>query len=106
MGAALRVAWSFPNLPTAEDDELGGGQLLQPHRAESVDLTRADADLRAKPKLAAIVESRRGVDHHSGGVNPVDKFSRPLVIRRDDALVMLRAVALDVIDRLVHIFHD
>src|SRR3990172_11020761 len=106
MGAALRVAWSFPNLPIAEDDELGGGQLLQPHRTESMDLARADADLRAKPELAAVVEPRRGVDHHRRGVDPVDKFSRPLVIRRDDALGMLRPVTLDMFDGVIHVAYD
>src|SRR3989304_9272054 len=106
MGAALRVAWSFPNRPIPEDDDLGGGQPLQPHRTETMDLARADADLRAKPKLAAVVEPRRGVDHHRRGVSPVDEFSRPLVIRRDDALGMLRPVTLDMFDRVIHVAYD
>src|ERR1043166_3152356 len=71
---------SFPDLPIAEDDELGRRELLETHGAKGVDFTGANTDLGAKSQFAAIIESRRGIHHHCGRVHPINEFPRSLVI--------------------------
>ena len=76
------------------------------HGTEGVDLARADADLGAQAELAAIIEARRGVDYHGRRIDPFDELARFLIIRRDNGFRMFRTVALDVMDRFVHVLHD
>ena len=45
----------------AADDVFIGRQLPHPHWPSGVQLLRADADLPAKSKLAAVAKARRGV---------------------------------------------
>ena len=45
---------SAPDLPVSVHDELGGGQVLQPHRPEGVQLGRGNADLGPQAELVAV----------------------------------------------------
>src|ERR1044071_2985310 len=93
----------FSYLTVAEYDKFGRRQFFQTHRAESVDLARADADLGAKTEFAAVVEAGRSIDHHRRRIYPLDEFPGFLVAARDDAFGVFRTVALDMLDRLVHV---
>src|SRR6185295_11984043 len=95
----------FSHLSVTKDNKLGRRQLFQPHRSEGMNLTRTDANLSAQAELAAVVEACRSVDDHRRGINPVDKFPRSLIVGRHSTLGMLRAVAFDMIDRIVHVFN-
>ena len=56
-GTSSRAARSGPGLPFALYHELPGGELVEPHRPEGVELAGGDADLGAEPELAAVVEA-------------------------------------------------
>lgn len=69
--AVAAMAWGLWRLASADvtvadDDVLGRGHLGKPHRAASVQLLSADADLRAEAELAPVGEPRGGVDQHRG----------------------------------------
>ena len=49
------------NLPASADDVFIGRELSHPHRPSGVQLLRADADLAAESKLAAVAKARRGI---------------------------------------------
>ena len=63
----------FTNLPTALHHKFSRGKLLQSHRTEGVQLSRADADFSAQTKLPPIVEACRRIDEHDGGINLTHK---------------------------------
>ena len=92
--------------PVALDDVLGGGQLAQAHRAAGVELLGADADLGAEAELLAVDEAGRGVDEHRGGVDLAGEAVGRREVAGDDGLGVTRAVAGDVVDRLVERVDD
>ena len=51
----------LPRLIIPADDVFIGRKLPHPHRSSGVQLLRADADLAAKSKLAAVAKTSRGV---------------------------------------------
>src|SRR5262249_40177885 len=53
---------TLAHLAAAVDHVLLGGELSQAHGAEGVEAGGGDADLRAQPQLAAVVEAGGGVD--------------------------------------------
>ena len=69
-----------------------------------MNLARTDANLGAESELSAIIEARRGIDHHGRRVDPVDKLSGSSIIRRNDRFGVFRAVLFDMSDRLVDVF--
>ena len=69
--AIAAMAWGLWRLASADvavadDDVLGGGHLGQAHRAASVQLLGADADLGTEAELATVGEPRGGVHQHGG----------------------------------------
>ena len=105
--AALSVVPALlPDLAVAEDDELAAGQLLEAHRAAGVELLRGDPHLGAEAVLEAVGEARRGVDDDRRGVDLGDEAQRPRVVLRDDGVGVHRAVARDVLHRLVQRVDD
>ena len=61
----------------------------------------ADADFRAQAEFAAVVETRAGVDHHRRAVDPSGELLRGRQIAGHDRVGMMRAVVVDVLDRVV-----
>ena len=61
----------------------------------------ADADFRAKPKLAAIGKAGRGIPINRRGIDLAQEPLGQLLIAGNDAVAMVRTVALDVFDSLV-----
>ena len=51
------------------DDPFISSQAFNAHRSPRVQFVRANADFRAQPILAAVGESRAGVDHDAGRVD-------------------------------------
>ena len=64
-------------------------------------LVGGDADLGAQPVLEAVGEAGRDVDHHARRIDLAQEARRGGVRIGDDRVGVMRAVALDVSDRLV-----
>ena len=94
----MRV-FSAPHLAVAQAQPFVGGQFLQAHRAARADFVRADADLRAHAKFAAIREARRGVPIHRGRIHFRQELLRVRFVPGDNAVRVRRAVMVDVLNR-------
>ena len=62
-----------------------------------------DADFSAHTKLAAIGELRRSIMQQNGAVDAAHEFGGMICRFGDDALGMMRAIALDMPDRSIQI---
>ena len=58
----------------------------------------ADADLRPETEFSAIAEARRGIPEHGRGIDGREELPRRLLVRRNDAVGVVRTVILDVLD--------
>src|SRR5690606_37150392 len=103
---ATRPLSLFTHMPVAEDDELLGGQALQPHGAAGVELVGADADLGAQPVLEAVGEAGGGVHHHGAGIHLAQEAPRAGDVFGHDGFGVMRAVGGDVLHGGIHVGHD
>src|SRR5713226_10630194 len=96
----------FPDLAFALDNVLVTSQFYQAAGAARVEFIGADTDLGAEAEFLAVVEPRAGVDHDRGGIDGGDEApgGRPVV--GHDRVGVVRAVVVDVRDRLVNIGND
>src|SRR5437762_4445173 len=90
---------SRPDLPGAAHAIFEAGELLDADRATGVQLAGGDADLGAEAELAAIGELGRGVVQHDRRIDLVEEFLCRGLVLGDDRVGVVRAVALDVLDR-------
>ena len=60
-----------------------------------------DADFSAHAELAAVGKLGRGVPHHDGAVDLVQKVGRRLFVVGDDGVGVVRAVLGDMLHRVV-----
>src|SRR5581483_1001476 len=100
-GRCPPYGWSFAHLTGSVDHVLVTGQLLDTAGAAGVQLIGADADLGPQPELITVIEPRAGVDHHGRAVDACGEFAGRRQVGRDDRVGVLRAIAVDVADRLV-----
>src|SRR5690348_17180783 len=87
-----------PHLAVAADDVLIGRQFLESHRTAGVKLIRADADLRAEAKLAAVGKTGRSIPVDGGRIYLMQKSLRGRFVACHDAIAVVRAEALDMCD--------
>src|SRR4051812_32640794 len=93
---------SRPGLSGSVNAIFEAGQLLGADRTPGVKLARRNADFRAKAELASVGELRRGIMQHDRGIDLVEEFLRRARVFRHDRIGMLRTMAPDMGDRLVH----
>src|SRR5580658_10663094 len=92
---------SRPRLPVAADAVLETGELFDADGAARVQPAGGDADLGAEAEFAAVGELRRGVMQHDRRIDLAQEFLRYDLVLGDDRVGVVRAVALDVIDRRI-----
>src|SRR5437667_10542988 len=97
---------SRPRLPGAVHAIFEAGELLGADWAAGMEFPGGDADLGAEAKLAAIGELRRGVVQHDRGINLVEEFFRGFGILGHDCIGVMRAVIVDMRDRLFDAIDD
>ena len=68
------------------DNEFGGRQFFESHRAEGMKLGGADSDLSAEAELKSIIEPGRGIDQYTGGIDFPQKSLCIFAIRSHDRL--------------------
>src|SRR3954470_16257121 len=85
-----------PCLAGAADDIFENRELFDADRPARVQLTGADADLRAHAEFAAIGELRRRIVHDDGGVERGQEALCSPVILRDDGFRVLRSIGRNV----------
>src|SRR6202034_4888015 len=90
--------WSSSNLSIAPYHPLGAGELADSHRTAGVQLLGRDPHLGPEPKLGAVDEAGRGVDHHRRCVDLTDEAIRRCDLGGHDRLGVAGAEALDVLD--------
>src|SRR5882672_11834763 len=100
LGAKTRMG-SRPRLPGAVDAIFEAGQLLGANRSAGVEFAGGDPDLGAEAELAAIGELRRCVVQHDRGVDLVEEFLRGVRVVRHDRIGVVRAVIVDMRNRLI-----
>jgi hypothetical protein len=71
-----------------------------------VELAGGDADLRAEAELAAVGELGRGVHQHDRAVDLAEEPFGAAGVLGDDRVGMVRAVAVDVVDRALDAVDD
>ena len=99
-------ACSRPRLPGAVNAIFEAGQLLGADRATGVEFAGGDADLGAEAELAAVGELRRGVVQHDRGIDLVEEFLRGGGVFGHDRIGVMRAVIVNMRDRLVEAIDD
>src|SRR6266850_2809984 len=104
--AACAGLKSRSRLPGAVNAIFEARQLLGADRAAGVEFAGGNADLGAEAELAAIGELRRGVVQHDGGIDLIEEFLRSAGVFRHDRIGMMRAVIVDMRDRLVEAVDD
>ena len=102
-GLPLRANPSIltPNCIISFEHPFVRGKPFQPDRAAGVQFLGGDGYLPSQPQLGTVGEARAGVDVDSSGVDFVDKTLRVGWIVGEDAIRVLCAVVVDVLDRLV-----
>src|SRR5438034_245277 len=105
LGTKTRMR-SRPRLPGAVDAILEAGQLLGTNRPAGVEFAGGDADLGAEAELAAIGELRRRVMQHDRGVDLVEESLRSASVFGHDRIGVVRAVIVDMRDRLIEPVDD
>src|SRR3954463_11282126 len=103
--AGTRVC-SRPRLPGAVDAIFETRQLLGADRPPRVEFARSNSDLRAEAELAAVGELRRGVVQHDRRIDLAEEFCGGATVFRHDRIGVMRAVALNVSERLVEAIDD
>src|SRR5690349_22385591 len=106
LNACSAGMWSRPRLSGAVDAVLEAGQLLGSDRTARVKLASGDTDLGAEAELAAVGELGRGVMQNDRRIDLVEEFLRGVRVLRDDCIGMVRAVSVDMRDRLIDAVHD
>jgi hypothetical protein len=66
---AWNLVLSFSDLSFSINNKFSRGQFLQPHGAKRVEFGGADSDLCTQAQLESVIESCRGIDQDTGGVN-------------------------------------
>ena len=93
-------------LPVAAHPILEGAELLDPDRPARVHAPGGDADLGAEAELAPVGELGRGVVQDD---RRIDLLQEPLgrgLVLGHDAVGVMRAIGLDVVDRRVETVDD
>ena len=85
---------SGTNLPGAAQEVFVGRQFLEAHGAAGVEFVGGDADLRAEAEFAAIGEARAGIPIDRRAVHLGEEALGGRLVRGDDAVAVMRAVAL------------
>src|SRR5690606_13473459 len=93
-------------LPAAVDDVLVRCQFPQAAGAAGVEAVGADADLGPQTELAPVVEAGAGVDDHRGGVDRGREPPGRVQIAGDDRVGVVRAVGVNVPDRVFEVVDD
>src|ERR1700687_444218 len=103
----LKTLWgSRPRLPGAVDAIFETGQLLGADRAAGVEFPGGDADFRAEAEFAAIGELGRCVMQHDRRIDLIEEFARGTFVFRHDRIGVVRAVVVNMRDRLIDAVHD
>ncbi len=102
-GAGLR---SRPCLPGAVNTVFEARQLFGADRAAGVEFAGGNPDLGAEAELAAVGELRRCVMQHDRGIDLVEEFFRRARIFGHDRIGVMRAVIVNMRDRLVEAVDD
>src|SRR6266850_8224267 len=97
---------SRPRLPGAVNAIFEARQLLGANRAAGVEFAGGNPDFGAEAELAAVGELRRGVVQHDRGIDLAEEFLGGLCILGHDRIGMMRAVIVDMRDRLVEAVDD
>src|SRR6185312_16222079 len=97
---------SRSRLPGAVNTIFEARQLLGADRTARVEFAGGDSDLRAEAELTAVGELRRGVVQHDRGIDFAEEFRGCAIVFRHDRVGMMRAVALNVGERLVEAIDD
>ena len=97
---------SRPGLSGTVDAVFEARQLLGAHGPPRVELAGGDTDLGAEAEFAAVGKLRRGVVQHDRGVDLVQEFLRGLFVFRHDRIGVVRAVGVNMRDRLVDAVDD
>src|SRR6186713_1775832 len=92
-----------PDLAFAVDDPFARGQSFEPDRPARVQLVGRDADFGAQPVFVAVGKARRRIYYHRARIDFAQEPVRALLIFGDDRVSVLRAVARDVLNRLLEI---
>ena len=82
----------------ASDTVLIGRELAQGHGAASVDFIGGDADFCAEAELFSIGQTAGNVVKNAGAIDVGEKCLRGSDIGGDDAIGVMRAVVVDVLD--------
>ena len=97
---------SRPRLPGAVDAIFEAGQLLGADRAAGVEFPGGDADFGAEAEFAAVGELGRCVMQHDRRIDLVEKFARGAFVLGHDRIGVVRAVIVNMRDRLVDAVDD
>ena len=97
---------SLANLAGALDDVFVRREFFEAAGAAGMELAGADADLRPHAELVPVGESARSVDVDRSRIHLAREPLGCFVVRGDDHVAVMRAVALDVVDRRLKITHD
>ncbi len=82
----------------AEAEPFDGGELFEAHGAASADFVGADPDFCPHAELAAIGEAGGSVPVDGCGVDGGEEFPGGGFVGSDDAIRVVAAVAVDVMD--------
>src|SRR6202051_1143984 len=96
-----RADRSRPRLSAAADAVLETGELFDADRTAGVQPAGGDADFGAEAELAAVGDLRRGVVQRDRRIPFGQEFFRRGFVRGDDRVGVMRAIALDMIDRRI-----
>src|SRR5690554_5288480 len=89
---------SGPDVAVAEYHIFLGSQAFQANRATGVDLVGGNADFSPQAIFETVRKAGGGVDHHRTGIHLGQEPAGPGVVLGDDAVGMLGAVTVDVLD--------
>ena len=88
------------------NDPFGAGEFAKGQGTPRVPFLRADGHFGAESELMSVVEARRGVDEHGRRIHLLGKTRGIGRVLRQDAITVLRAMVLDVLNGLVDALDD
>src|ERR1043165_464975 len=91
---------SLPYLPFPIHHVLVCRQFFQPAGAASMEFVGADANFGPQTEFITVVESRAGVDHDGRAIDALRELAGGPQVLRHDRIGVLRAVMIDVLNRL------
>src|SRR5919106_2912838 len=94
-----------PYLPISGDDVFQRGQRLEPHRPTHVKFLRTNAQFRPEAEFIPIRKASRRVHVYRRGIDLVQKAPSFMIVRGDDTIRQLRAVASDMVESFVEASH-